>query len=425
MATEDSRADAFYDALETRDAETRARDLAEALPRQIAYARDHAPAFAETLAGVEPGRITDAAQLARLPVTRKADVMDRQGPDDPLGGFAAAPWARMARLFASPGPVYEPQGDQADPWRMARGLYAAGFRAGQLVHNSFAYHLTPGGWIMDSGARALGCPVVPAGTGNSEQQARAIHTLRPAAFAGTPDYLKVLLDKADELGLDAGSIGRAMVSGGPLFPSLRQEYAERGVTVRQCYATADLGLVAYETSAPDGSPNPGMVVEEGVELEIVRPGTGEPVPDGEVGEIVVTLFDPVYPLVRFATGDMSAVMTEPSPCGRTNTRIKGWMGRADQTAKIKGLFVHPSQVAAVVARHREVRRARLQVTREGQQDAMTLVCEVAGGDETLAKGIAESLRSATQLTGSVAFVAPGELPNDGLVVDDRRDVEGG
>lgn len=410
----------YYDDLETRDAETRARDLSEALPKQIAHAQQNARAYADLLADVDPRSVTDRAALAKLPVTRKQDVMDRQGPETPLGGFSGSDVAAMARLFASPGPVYEPQGIRPDHWRMARGLYAAGFHCGMVVHNSFAYHLTPGGWIMDSGARALGCPVIPAGTGNSEQQAAAIHTLRPAAFTGTPDYLKVLLDKADELGLDASSIGRAMVSGGPLFPSLRQEYSDRGVMVRQCYATADLGLVAYETSAPDGTPNPGMVVDEGAVVEIVRPGTGDPVPDGEVGEIVVTVFNPDYPLVRFATGDMSAVISEPSPCGRTNTRIKGWMGRADQTAKVKGLFVHPQQIARVTARHPEVQKARAQVTRENEQDVLTLVCEVAGGDQSLAEGVANSLREATQLKGAVAFVEPGELPNDGIVIDDQR-----
>jgi phenylacetate-CoA ligase len=415
----------YYDDLETRDPEQRARDLAEALPKQIAHAQQQARAYAELLADVDPRSVTDRDALAKLPVTRKQDVIDRQGPEAPLGGYNGSDIEAMARLFASPGPVYEPQGIRPDHWRMARGLHAAGFHCGTLVHNSFAYHLTPGGWIFDSGARALGCPVIPAGTGNSEQQAAAIHTLRPAAFTGTPDYLKVLLDKADELGLDASSIHRAMVSGGPLFPSLRQEYADRGVMVRQCYATADLGLVAYETTGPDGGPNPGMVVEEGAIVEIVRPGTGDPVPDGEVGEIVVTVFSSDYPLVRFATGDMSAVMTEPSPCGRTNLRIKGWMGRADQTAKVKGLFVHPQQIARVSARYPQIQKARAQITRENEQDVLTLVCEVAGGDPSLAEGIATSLREATQLKGAVAFVEPGELPNDGIVIDDQRESTAG
>ncbi|MBK1670881.1 AMP-dependent synthetase [Rhodovibrio sodomensis] len=415
----------YYDDLETRDAATRARDLAEALPRQIAHAQQNARAYADLLADVDPRSVTDRAALAKLPVTRKQDVMDRQDPDAPLGGFNASDVEAMARLFASPGPVYEPQGIRPDHWRMARGLHAAGFHCGTVVHNSFAYHLTPGGWIFDAGARALGCPVIPAGTGNSEQQAAAIHTLRPAAFTGTPDYLKVLLDKADELGLDASSIDRAMVSGGPLFPSLRQEYGDRGVTVRQCYATADLGLVAYETTGPDGGPTPGMVVDEGVVVEIVRPGTGDPVPDGEVGEIVVTVFNPDYPLIRFATGDMSAVIPDPSPCGRTNMRIKGWLGRADQTAKVKGLFVHPQQIARVTGRHPEIRKARAQITRENEQDVLTLVCEVAGGDQSLAAGIADSLREATQLKGAVAFVEPGDLPGDGIVIDDQRESTAG
>ncbi|MBK1697008.1 phenylacetate--CoA ligase family protein [Rhodovibrio salinarum] len=414
-----------YDALETRDAESRARDLAEVLPKQIAHAQQNSRAYAEMLAEVDPRSVTDLQALAKLPVTRKQDIMDRQSPQAPLGGFNASEIEAMARLFASPGPVYEPQGIRPDHWRMARGLYAAGFHCGMVVHNSFAYHLTPGGWIMDSGARALGCPVIPAGTGNSAQQAAAIHQLRPAAFTGTPDYLKVLLDKADELGLDASSIERAMVSGGPLFPSLRQEYSDRGVLVRQCYATADLGLVAYETTAPDGGPNPGMVVDEGVLVEIVRPGTGDPVADGEVGELVVTTFNPDYPLIRFATGDMSAVLSGSSPCGRTNTRIKGWMGRADQTAKVKGMFVHPQQIARVSERHPEIQKARAQVTRENAQDVLTLVCEVAGGDQRLAEAIAGSLHEATQLKGAVAFVEPGELPNDGIVIDDQRESAAG
>jgi phenylacetate-CoA ligase len=418
-------ADHHYDSLETRDSAERARDLAEQLPRQIAHAKADSPAFAEILAEVDPQQVTDRAALARLPVTRKDDVMARQEQAPPLGGLNATPPDALARLFASPGPVYEPQGVRPDFWRLSRALFAAGFRCGQVVHNSFAYHLTPGGWMMDSGARALGCPVIPAGVGNSEQQVAAIRQFRPAGFTGTPDYLKTLMDKAQELGTPVDSIVRALVSGGPLFPSLRQEYAERGVAVLQCYATADLGLVAYETPAAEGGPNPGMLVDERVVLEIVRPGTDDPVPDGEVGEIVVTLLDSDYPLVRFGTGDMSAVLAGQSPCGRTNLRIKGWMGRADQTTKVKGMFVHPKQIATVTARHPEIGKARLVVERHDQQDAMTLQCEVDGGDDALAHRIAETLREACKLKGQVALVAPGALANDGKVIDDQRDIEAG
>jgi len=412
--------DEHYDSLETRDDATRERELAQALPRQIEHAKSASAGFAEILDGVDPEQVTTRAALARLPVIRKDDVMARQEQAPPLGGLNATEVGQMARLFASPGPVYEPQAERDDFWRTGRAFFAAGFRRGQVLHNCFSYHLTPGGWIMDGGARALGCPVVPAGVGQTEQQVQAIQQFRPAGFTGTPDYLKVLLDKADELGTDASSIERALVTGGPLFPSLRQEYADRGVRVLQCYATADLGLVAYETADADGAANPGMVVDERVVVEIVRPGTDDPVADGEVGEIVVTLLAPDYPLVRFGTGDMSAVLPGQSPCGRTNMRIKGWMGRADQTTKVKGMFVHPRQVAAATDRHPEIAKARLVVEREGQQDTMTLVCEVAGGDEALANRIAESLREACKLKGAVAFVAPGELPNDGKVIDDQR-----
>ncbi len=410
-----------FDPLETRDPEQRAREQAVALAGLLARAKRHCPAHAEMLAELDVSEAVDRAALARLPVTRKTSLIARQREAPPLGGFNATALDRLARVFASPGPIYEPQGAEGDYWRMSRALYAAGFRAGELVHNSFAYHLTPGGWIMDSGARALGCPVVPAGVGNSEQQVAAIAQLRPSAFTGTPDYLKVLLDKADELGADASSITKGMVSGGALFPSLRQEYAARGVRVLQCYATAEVGLIAYETPAEDGTPNEGMVVDEGVILEIVRPGTDDPVPDGEVGEVVVTVLNPDYPLIRFSTGDLSAVLPGRSPCGRTNTRIKGWMGRADQTAKVKGMFVHPEQVEQLRRRHPEIARARLVVERKDEQDAMTLVCEVADGDEGQARRIAESLQAVCKVKGGVAFVAPGELPNDGKVIDDQRD----
>ncbi len=414
--------DAYYDSLEIRDPKDRRREQGRALSRQIAHARNKAPAFAESLRDVDPDAITSRNALAALPVTRKSELIARQQERPPFGGLNATAVADLARVFASPGPIYEPQAAGEDFWRLARAFYAAGFRAGDLVHNSFSYHLTPGGWMLDNGARALGCPVFPAGVGNTEQQAEAVAHLRPAGFAGTPDYLKAILDKADELGLATGSLTKALVSGGPLFPKLRQEYADRGVEVLQCYATADAGLIAYETGAAGGGANPGMVVDEGLILEIVRPGTDDPVPDGEVGEVVVTLLAPDYPLIRFSTGDLSAVLDGGSPCGRTNMRIKGWMGRADQTAKVKGMFVHPEQVARVVERHPEVAKARLVVSREGDQDAMTLQCETSVSESRLAEKVAETLQSVCKMRGTVKLVEPGSLPNDGKVIDDRREV---
>lgn len=413
--------DAFYDTLETRDPHEREREQMSALADHLARAKRETSYYARLLQDVDPAAVTSRAALAALPVTRKRDLIARQSEAPPFGGLNTAALESVVRAFASPGPIYEPQGARADYWRMSRGLFAAGFRAGDLVHNTFGYHLTPGGWMMDDGARALGCPVVPAGVGNTEQQVQAIARLRPSGFTGTPDHLKVLMDKAAETGEDVGSIAKALVSGGALFAELRREYAERGVRVLQCYATAEAGLIAYETLAEDDGPNPGMVVDEGLILEIVRPGTGEPVPDGEVGEVVVTVFNPDYPLIRFATGDLSAVLPGPSPCGRTNGRIKGWMGRADQTTKVKGMFVHPEQVDQVVKHHREVARARLVVARRENADAMTLVCEAAGGDAALADGIARSLQAFCKLKGDVRLVEPGELPNDGKVIDDQRE----
>ncbi len=420
-----------FDELETRDPAAREAALMAALPGQIADAKAKAPAFAEILKGVEAAAVTDRAALAGLPVTTKADLLARQTAAPPFGGLVAAgieagpgsPPGGLQRLFASPGPIYEFETGRADYWRGARALYAAGFRAGEVVHNCFSYHLTPGGWIMDSGLRALGCVVVPAGVGNTEAQVRAIAQFRPAGYTGTPDFLKVLLDAGAERGIDCASITKALVSGGALFPSLRQEYRERGVAVLQTYATADLGVIAYE-SAADG----GMILNEQLIVEIVRPGTGDPLPEGEVGEVVVTPLNPDYPLVRFATGDLSAVLAGQSPCGRTNARLKGWLGRADQTTKIKGMFVHPGQVAQVVKRHPEVARARLVVARSGEADVMTLRCEVTeGADETLAArdalagAIAETLQAVCKLKGKVALEAAGALPNDGKVIEDTRD----
>jgi len=407
----------YFDALETRDPAAREADLATALARQGAHAKAGTPGFAQILRDVDPASITGRDALAALPVTRKSDLIERQGEDPPFGGLNAA---AATRIFASPGPIYEMESARSGFWRLERALHAAGFRAGDLLHNSFAYHLTPGGWMLDGGARALGCAVIPAGIGNSEQQVQAIAHLRPSGFTGTPDFLKVLLDKGLEMDLDCASITRALVSGGALFPSLRQEYAERGVTVLQCYATADLGLIAYETMAPDGTIGDGMVVDEGVIVEIVRPGTGDPLPEGEVGEVVVTTFNPDYPMIRFATGDLSAVLPGASACGRSNMRLKGWMGRADQATKVKGMFVQPAQVDMVVKRHPEIVKARLLVERDGASDIMTLCCEVAEDSEALAGAIAETLQAACKMKGGVTFAKPGELPNDGKVIDDLR-----
>ena len=404
----------YFDELETRSPEVREAALLAALPGQLAHAKAAAPAYAKILAEVDPAAVTDRAALASLPVTRKTDLMALQAASPPFGGLAAQS-AAATRLFASPGPIYEFETARPGFWRLERALFAAGFRAGDIVHNCFAYHLTPGGWMMDGALRSLGCSVVPGGVGNTEQQVQAIAHLRPGGYSGTPDFLKVLLDKGAELGLDCSSITRALVSGGALFPALRQAYAERGVAVLQCYATADLGLIAYESEAREG-----MILDEGVIVEILRPGTGDPLPEGEVGEVVVTTLNPDYPLIRFATGDLSAMLPGHSPCGRTAPRIKGWMGRADQATKVKGMFVQPAQVAAVLKRHGEIARARLVVTRAGDSDVMTLRCEVKNDGEGLASAIAASLQDACKLKGAVELVAPGSLPNDGKVIDDQR-----
>jgi len=404
-----------YDDLETAAPEVREARLMAALPAQVAHAKAKAPGYAEILAGVDPAAVTGRAALAQLPVTRKADLMERQSSIAPFGGLAAVPPGGAARLFASPGPIYEFETARRGFWRLERALFAAGFRAGDIVHNCFAYHLTPGGWMMDGAARSLGCAVIAGGVGNSEQQVEAIAHFRPSGYTGTPDFLKVLLDKGVELGADCSSITRALVSGGALFPALRQAYAERGVSVLQCYATADLGLIAYESEAREG-----MILDEEIIVEILRPGTGDPLPEGEVGEVAVTTLNPDYPLIRFATGDLSAFLPGTSPCGRTAPRIRGWLGRADQAAKVKGMFVQPAQVAAVLKRHGEIARARLVVTRQGDSDAMTLQCEVAGKAAGLQAAIAESLQAACKLKGSVELVDPGSLPNDGKVIDDRR-----
>ena len=410
----------FYDALETRDPAERERDLLAALPRQVLQAQTAAPAFATLLADVKPAEVSSRAALAALPVTRKSELLALQQArraSDAFGGFAAiARGARMPRVFASPGPIYEPEGTARDYWRTARALFAAGFRAGELIHNSFSYHMTPAGSIMETGAHALGCTVFAGGTGQTEQQIDAIADLRPEGYAGTPSFLKILLEKAAERGTPLRSMTKALVSGEAFPPSLRDAIAGLGVQGTQCYATADLGLIAYETAAREG-----LVLDEGVIVEIVRPGTGDPVPEGEVGEIVVTTLNPDYPLIRFGTGDLSAVLPGACPTGRTNTRIKGWMGRADQTAKVRGMFVHPSQVAEIARRFPEVRKARLVVEGETGEDRMTLRLECDGNaPEGLAARVAEAIREVTKLRGNVTVGAVGSLPNDGKVIEDAR-----
>jgi phenylacetate-CoA ligase len=351
---------------------------------------------------------------------RKPELMQFQRDNPPFGGFADLASRRGKRIYLSPGPIWEPQADGVDHWQGARAFFAAGARPGDIVHNTFAYHMTPGAFIIDEGARALGCIVFAAGTGNTEMQLDAISDLKPSVFAGTPDYLKVLLDKAAELGRDMSSLKRGLVSGGALFPSLRAEYAARGVKIMQCYATAEFGVIAYETADDRGEPIPGMVLSESLIVEIVRPGTDDPVSDGEVGEVVVTSFNPVYPLVRLGTGDLSATISEPSPCGRTNTRIKGWMGRADQRTKVKGMFVDPKQVALVLSRHADIARGRLVVTRDGERDQMTLLVEATVGATPDVSAIAATLRDVTKLGGEVRIAAAGSLPNDGKVIADDR-----
>jgi phenylacetate-CoA ligase len=417
--------DALFDALEARAPAEREAALMAAMPAQVRAAQATA-AFAEILAGVDAQSITSRAALAALPVTRKSQLLERQragvAAGDPFGGFSALGWRALPRtraaqrVFQSPGPIYEPESAAPDYWRLARAMHAAGLRAGDLVHNCFSYHLTPGGLMMESGALALGCTVVPGGVGNTELQLQAITELRPQAYVGTPSFLKILFEKAAEGGIDIGSLTKALLGGEAFPPSLRDWLLERGIAGYQSYATADLGLIAYETRAREG-----LVLDEHVILEIVRPGSGDPVPEGEVGEVVVTVLNPDYPLIRFGTGDLSAVLPGACPSGRTNTRIKGWLGRADQTAKVRGMFVHASQVAEVLKRHPQIARARLLVEGEMAEDRMTLLAEIVGGvPDGLADLVAQTIRDITKLRGAVAWKRPGELPNDGKVIEDAR-----
>jgi phenylacetate-CoA ligase len=413
-----------YDPLEARDPHAREASLLAALARQVAHAKASAPAFADLLRDVDPGAVTSRAALAALPVTRKGDLLARQEAQrgvDPFAGFATfangpgRPSRRPRRVFQSPGPIYEPQGAARDYWRTARALYAAGFRPGDLAHNSFSYHLTPAGAMMEGGLHALGCTVFPGGVGQTELQLQAIVDLQPDGYVGTPSFLRILVEKAEAAHLKVDALRKALVSGEAFPGALRDWLLARGIEAFQCYATAEVGLIAYETSAREG-----LVLAEEVLLEIVRTGTGDPVPDGEVGEVVVTTFDRDHPLIRFGTGDLSAILPGSCPTGRTNTRIRGWLGRADQTVKVRGMFVHPAQVAALAKRHAEIVKARLVVSGEMANDTMTLELEVSSSPDGLADAVAQTLREVTKLRGEVRLHAPGELPNDGKVIEDSR-----
>ena len=407
---------AHYDALEIRDPEARQREQFARLVEILARAMT-APGWARRLDGIDPTSVASRAGLAKLPLLRKSELPALQQADPPFGGFNLVPPGRSRRLMMSPGPIFEPECESPDGYGAARALFACGFRSGDIVHNAFSYHLTPGAFIFESGLHALGCATIPGGVGNTDQQLDAIAHFKPSGYAGTPDFLKVLLDGAERSGKNASSLKRALVSGAALPATLRLELEARGIDVLQCYAIAEVGVIAYETAA-----HGGMMVNEHVIVEIVCPGTGDPAPEGDVGEVVVTSFNPDYPMIRLATGDLSALLPGPSPCGRTNMRIKGWMGRADQSTKIKGMFVHPAQVAEISRLHRELGRLRLVVTRVGEQDIMTLMAECAPAPAGLAEAVATTLQAVTKLRGEVRLVAAGILPNDGKVIADERSV---
>lgn len=418
------RKEIFYDRLEIRSVTDRDRSMLTALPGFLQQSIENSPAAAEQLETVDPKAIDSFERLAELPIRRKSELIDQQRDAPPFGGLNGTPLKRLAKIFASPGPIFEPEGARSDYWRFARAFFAAGVRPGDVVHNTFAYHLTPAGSMAESGARALGCPVIPAGTGQTEKQLEVIGRLQPIAYVGTPSFLKILLERARGEEMPPLSFKKALVSGEAFPPALAESLEQTfGIRAYQCYATADAGLIAYESKARDG-----LVIDEDVFVEIVRPGTGDPVPPGDVGEVVVTAFNPDYPLIRFATGDLSAIMPGPSPCGRTNRRLKGWMGRADQTTKIKGMFVHPHQITKVVALHDDIDKARLVVTRHDNLDVMTLECETSecetsdsgeAGDQ-LRSAIKASLKTVTGISGDIRLKAPGDLPNDGKVIDDQR-----
>ena len=403
----------YYDALETRPPEQREGELFAALPAQIAHAKGNAPYFATLLADIDARQVASRKALAALPVTRKSDLVELQKRQLPFGGLNAIAPGKLARLFVSPGPIYDAEGSGRDYWRTARVMFAAGFRAGDVVHNTFSYHLTPAGSMFETGAHALDCAVIPAGTGQTEMQVATIAAFKPCAYAGTPSFLKLLIEKADELNADISSIKKAIVSGEAFLSPARALFRSRGVDAYQAYGSADLGMIAYETAARDG-----LILDEKIIVEIVRPGTGDAVADGEVGEVVVTTFNRDYPLIRFATGDLSAVLAGPSPCGRTNVRIKGWLGRADQATKVRGMFVHPHQIAEIVKRHPTIVKARLAVSHVDSVDAMVLSCETSGTTDQ--EAVRNSIRDITKLRGDVQFVATGSLPNDGKVIEDCR-----
>jgi phenylacetate-CoA ligase len=406
-----------FDKLETRSPKARETALMAALPKHIAWAKKRAPGFAKILASVNPAKIKSRKALATLPLTRKSDLVFLQGAFPPLAGLNAMP---PAKLFISPGPIYDMEGRGPNWWRTARGLFAGGFRAGDVVLNTYAYHFTPAGSMLESGALALGCTVVPGGIGQTETQVAAIQGMRITGYMGTPSFLKLIVEKAFEMKVDISSLKKAQVGAEYLPPVLRTALNETGIAVTQMYGSADLGLIAYESLLPDGSVAPGMILEEGLLLEIVRPGTGDPVEPGEVGEVVITSFNKDYPLIRFATGDLSAVLPGVSPCGRSNVRIKGWMGRADQSTKVRAMFVTPSQVSEILRRHREISKARLVVEGEAGNDRMTLKCEVSEKNPGLSEAIVNSIRDVTKLRGEVELVARGSLPNDGKVIEDLR-----
>jgi phenylacetate-CoA ligase len=408
----------YYDELETRSSDERAAAQLAALREQLHHVTANTAAYAAAFADIDIDAIDDFDSFTALPLTRKSGLIALQREHRPFGGYTASGASAASHVFASPGPIYEPGFARADFWRFARSLHASGFRRGDLVHNCFSYHFTPAGQMFDNAAQALGCAVIPAGVGQTELQVQTIADLSPDAYVGTPSFLKIIVEQADALGSDVASMQKAMVSGEALPGPLRSTFSERGLRVQQCYGTADLGLIAYESEALEG-----LIVDEGIYLEIVRPGTGEPVAEGEVGEVVVTNLGPEYPLIRFATGDLSAYLPGESPCGRTNLRIRGWMGRADQTAKVRGMFVHPEQVDKVIKRHAEILRARLVIDWVDQADRLTLQCECASDDAALQKAIEDSIRAICKLRGEVDMVAPGSLPNDGKVIDDRREYD--
>ena len=410
----------FFDKLETRAPKRREAQLMAELPKLVAHAKKRAPGFAKIFADVDPSKVKSRAALAKLPVTRKSDLGILQKEMPPLGGLNATPVEKLAKLFVSPGPIYDPEGRGKDWWRTARGLFAGGFRAGDRVLNTFAYHFTPAGSMLESGATAIGCTVIPGGVGQTEMQVAAIRDLKVNAFVGTPSFLKLIVEKADEMKADISSLKKAHVGAEYLPPQLRKSVGERGIRVSQTYASADLGLIAYESVMPEGAVNEGMILDERLILEIVRPGTGDPVAPGEVGEVVITTFNKDYPLIRFGTGDLSAVLRGTSPCGRTNVRIKGWMGRADQSTKVRAMFVTPRQVNDIVRRHPEILRARLVVEGEAGDDRMTLRCEIRERLQGVAEAIVASIREVTKLRGDVQLVEPGTLPNDGKVIEDLR-----